>query len=130
MKYLGIDFGEKRVGVAISDEARDFAFPYQTIKNSPTLVKEIVDICAKEGIVEIVVGESNNYKGVANPIMVKTNEFVKELAALTKLPVKLEPEFMTSFQAARVQGEHKLLDASAAALILQSFLERRKNGVV
>lgn len=130
MKYLGIDYGEKRVGVAISDEMAAFAFPYEIVKNSSHLISDITAICTKEGIGEIIVGESNDYNGVPNAIMKKTNEFVAQLGAVTKIPVRLELEFMTSAHAARGQGEHKLLDASAAALILQSFLDRRKNGVV
>lgn len=126
MRFLGIDFGSKRVGIALSDEAGQFAMPFIVLKNSKDLLQEVIDIAKKNGVKEIIMGESNDYKGKANKIMDEITDFKKSLE-LQKFQVYLEPEFMTSIEAGRLQGENQMLDASAAALILQSFLDKRQN---
>jgi putative Holliday junction resolvase len=125
MRYIGIDYGEKRVGIALSDETGEYAFSKEVIKNSSGLVKEVVTICNKEGVVSVVVGESKDYKGEKNPIMKRILPFVEQLKK-EGLNVILEPEFMTSTQAAYFQGNIEKLDASSAAIILQSFLDKQK----
>jgi RNase H-fold protein (predicted Holliday junction resolvase) len=71
----------------------------------------------------VVIGESKDYKGKYNLIMEKVAPFKKELETLG-IKVIFEPEFMTSFAAQRFQGKNTLHDSSAAALILQSFLDK------
>jgi putative Holliday junction resolvase len=127
MRILGIDYGSKRVGIAISDPSESFGQPYKVLKNSDSLLKDIQDIITKEEISEIVIGESKDFKGKDNVVMEAIREFKKILELETKLPVIFEPEFLSSHQAAYFQGQHDLLDASAAAIILQSYLERKKN---
>lgn len=124
-RILGIDYGTKRVGVAVSDEAREFALPVVTVKNTPDLVAEIAKIAAEYESKEIVVGESRNYKGEPNAIFQEVEVFKKELEKMGFI-VRLELEFMTSQQAERLQGKNDKSDASAAALILQSYLDRNR----
>lgn len=126
MKYLGIDFGSKRVGVSISDENGQMAFPHSVILNSKDLLAEIKKILDKEKIEQVVIGESKNFAGEPNKIMKEIEEFKKTLEDKIKLPVYLEPEFMTSSQAELIQGKNKMHDASAAAIILQSYVDRLK----
>ena len=126
MRYLGIDFGTKRVGVALSDERGEFAMPYSVVKNTETLVEDIKNICTKEGVETIVIGESKDYAMINNPIMKKVIPFVKKLETETGLPVVYEPEVLSSREAGHIQGEGELLDASAAAIILKSYLERQR----
>lgn len=123
MKYLGIDYGGKRVGLAVSDEDGRVAFPYSVISNGKNILDEIGEIIRKEKIGKIVIGESKNFAGEPNKIMAKINEFKKELEEKFKTEVIFEPEFMTSQQAERIQGKNEMQDASAAAIILQSFLD-------
>jgi putative Holliday junction resolvase len=125
MKYLGVDFGEKRIGIAISDETGKLAFPHSIIFNDEKLVEKIEKIIKKEGIKEIIIGESKNFKGKPNKIMIKIEKFKGELEERTKLPIFFEPEFMTSVQAERIQGKNKMQDASAAAIILQYFIDKK-----
>ena len=125
MKLLGIDYGSKRVGIAYSDEGEQFAMPLITLDNSKNLIQDIIDISIKNGIQEIVLGESKDYKGEANKILQKSLEFKEELEK-KGFTVYLEPEFMTSANAERFQGKTDMIDASAAALILQSFLDKRR----
>lgn len=124
MKYLGIDFGEKRVGIAVSDEDGKIAFPGVVLANDQNLLKNIVDLCMKNAVKAVVMGESRDFQGQINPIMWKIEGFKKQLETIG-FKVIYEPEFMTSVQASQVTGENKMLDASAAAIILQSYLDKK-----
>lgn len=125
-KILGIDYGSKRVGVAISDASQKFALPLSVITNDLDLLAKVQKIAIDNEVKEIVMGESKDYKGVGNPILLDSLEFKDKLEALG-FAVYLEPEFMTSVQAERFQGKSELTDASAAALILQSYLDKEKS---
>jgi putative Holliday junction resolvase len=124
MKYLGIDFGSKRVGIAVSDDEGRMAFPYLVLQNN-NLLEEIEKIIKKEKIGEIVIGESKNFQGEPNKIMAEIEKFKKELEEKLKIKVWFEPEFMTSSQAKQITGENDMQDASAAAIILQSYLDKK-----
>ncbi len=125
MRILGIDYGSKRIGLALSDEGRQFAMPLIVLNSTKNLLDEVLKIAKEKETTEIVMGESKNYKGEANVIMSESLEFKKQLET-SGLTVHLEPEFMTSANAERFQGKHDMLDASAAALILQSFLDKER----
>jgi len=127
MKYLGIDYGEKNVGIAISDIEGKVAFPKIVLKNNAELAKKIFDICEESEIEAIVIGESKDYKGEDNKINPKIIVFKKELIGVLKLPIFLEPEFMSSMQVEKTFGKTEMLDASAASIILQTFLDKVKN---
>jgi len=127
MRYLGIDFGTKRVGLAQSDETGKFALPLLVLPNNKKLLAAIATICRNKNIGTIVIGESKNFAGEDNPLQEKINRFKTELEQATNLPVELEPEFFTSAEAARLQGKNAKLDASAAALILKSFLDKKNH---
>ncbi len=129
MRLLGIDYGTKRIGVALSDEAGRFAMPYSVIGNSRSLsdglAGEIEKMATVNGVKEIVIGESNDYQGEANPVMAPILELKGRLEDKGFI-VRLEPEFMTSAEAERIQGKNANSDASAAALILQAYLDKEK----
>ena len=127
MKYLGIDYGEKRVGIAISDAEGKVAFPKVVIQNNPELIKEISGLCKEFEINAVVIGESKDYKGEDNKINPQIISFKRDLSAIIKLPVFLEPEFMSSMQVEKTFGKTEMLDASAAAIILQTFMDKEKN---
>jgi putative Holliday junction resolvase len=123
-RYLGIDFGSRRVGIALSDEEGKFAMPRAVLPNDRYLFGEIKNTCAAHNVKAIVMGESKDFKGNPNPIMKDIEFFKGELERELQLPVYLEPEYMTTEQAGREQGVNALIDASAAAIILQSYLDR------
>ncbi len=127
MKYLGIDYGEKRVGIATSDDEGKIAFPKVVLENSPELIKEIIALCTDNKIEAIVIGESHDYKGEENKINPKIISFKKDLMKEVSLPTFLEPEFMSSMQVEKTFGKTDMLDASAAAIILQTYLDKEKN---
>ena len=66
MKYLGIDYGEKRVGVAISNDECSVAFPREVLPNDSGLTNQITEICVREKVGAIVIGESKNFEGKEN----------------------------------------------------------------
>lgn len=128
-RYLGIDYGKKRIGVAYSDEAGTLAFPKGVIENkkpadSAKIIRETADTLG--GIETVILGESKNFKGEDNTIMEDVREFAEHLKS-NSLEVIYEPEIMSTIQAERIQGRRKDIDASAAAVILQSYLDRLKN---
>ncbi len=137
MKHLGIDYGSKRVGIALSDDGGTLAFPYRTLKNDMTLIDSIHNICGEEEISAIVIGESHDLSGEPNKIMGSIEKLIKNLEAELDLPIYLQKEFMTTIEArgrggkelnnARKDKKEKSIntDASAAALILQRYLDKK-----
>ncbi len=124
---MGIDFGSKRVGVAVSDSSNAFALPLIVLENKKNLYDELNTIICDKEITHIILGESKNFQGQDNVIMEKMRVFKETIENKFQKPVIFEPEFMSSHQAERFQGKNDMLDASAAAIILQSYLERLKN---
>ena len=133
VKYLGVDYGTKRIGVALSDESGAVAFPLATVEAGKGAIQKIAALAQEHSAEKIIIGESRDFKGEPNVVMTEIEKFKKELAEVTGLPVEYEPEFMTSAQAARTgqdkrgEGGGEKSDASAAALILQGFIDRMKN---
>ncbi len=125
MKYLGIDYGTKRVGIAISDEAGEFAFP-KAIFPSPEAIEGIVALCKEEGVGAIVIGESIASNEVSNDLMPMVNAFKAKLTLATELPIFFEREGFSTVEAHRYQTSAGSRDDSAAAIILQRFLDKKK----
>lgn len=126
MKLLGIDYGTKRVGIATADTDAGMAFPKSVVKNDENLIKTIKDLCENERVEKIILGESKDLEGKDNLIAGDIKEFKEDLEKETNLIVIYEPEFYTSMQAARLQGENDMIDASAATIILQSYMDKFK----
>ncbi|MBP6974379.1 MAG: Holliday junction resolvase RuvX [Candidatus Pacebacteria bacterium] len=126
-KYVGIDYGTKRVGVAVSDDLGTMAFPKGIIQNTglEQVSYEISKICNELGTKDVILGESKNFKGEDNVVMKEVREFINHLEA-KGLDVVLESEIFSTMQAERIQGPQDDIDASAAAVILQSYLDRIK----
>ena len=125
MRFLGIDYGKKRVGLAVSDEKGCIAFPYDTLTNNKDLVNNIISVCENEGIEVVVIGESKMLSGKDNPVTKDIEIFKDRLQNVVDLPIHMEPEFFTTQEAKRFQGKNKHTDSSAATFILQRFLERK-----
>ncbi len=127
MRYLGIDYGTKRVGVAVSDDGGTMAFPYAILENVKGLVGEIKTICAHEDVEAIVIGESMDYKGKPNLVKKEVDRFIAELRLVLNIPIIEEREFLSTQQARFYQTKRKRVDDSAAAIILQSYFDRKNN---
>jgi putative holliday junction resolvase len=136
MRYLGIDYGTKKIGLATGSDDMRVAFPHSVVAAGPGALSAIDALCQKEDIEALVVGESRDLSGAPNAVMEDIALFAQDLGELTGLPVHFEREFFTSSLAARqfapedksrkANPTHANLDASAAALILQSFLDKKK----
>lgn len=129
MRYLGIDYGSKRVGVALSDEGGTLALPHGVLPNDGNagkLLHEVVRIARQREVAAVVFGDSKDYQMRDNKIMEAARAFAEEVRK-SNLEVRWHPEFMTSAQAERGTGRNAALDASAAAVMLQSFLDQENN---
>ncbi len=140
MRILGIDYGEKKIGVAISDESAKFAFPHGVIDNvsANSILKTIKIICDKNDVRKIILGQSLTYKMQPNPIMKRIEKFKSFIEERLNIPVEYENEILTTKQAERTIKETKTgarmksrkkdekIHVSAAALILQSYLDKQR----
>ena len=122
MKYLGIDYGTKKIGLALSDDAGSVAFPHAVVPNDQNFLTDVRELIAEKEVGAVVMGHSLTLKGEENSVM-KDIHTCKEAFEGAGITVHLEPEYFTSVQAKR-NTEDALADASAAALILQSFLDK------
>ncbi len=124
MKYLGIDYGEKRVGIALSDDGGRVAMPSLILDNSETLLAEVKELCREMKIGTVVMGLSLDSSGKENPIMKKAKSFAIVLEKNTKTPVVFEKEWFSTVEARRAPGAKAQVDDAAAALVLQRYLDR------
>jgi len=132
---LGIDYGRKRIGVAMSDVGRRIASPLSTIDasdNAPA-VASIKSLAEKHGAGEIVVGLPRSMNGSLGPMARETMEFVEELRASVDVPVQTWDERLTTAQAEREMisadmtraKRRQKLDKVAAQIMLHSYLDSR-----
>lgn len=124
-KLVGIDFGTKRVGVAVSDESGSVAFPKTTLANDRALIPTLVALIRGENASTVVIGESQDMNGNDNAVMTAVRSFVADLENAIAVTVLYEPEFYSSREARR-EGQQGSVDAQAAAIILNSFITRTK----
>jgi putative Holliday junction resolvase len=122
MKVMALDFGEKRVGLASTDEGGSFALPRTVLANDASLLDQVLAFKMKEGIAKVVIGESKNLDGTPNPINAAAEQFGRALEE-RGVEVVFHPEVFTTQEAIRLQGENSMVDASAAALILKNYLD-------
>jgi putative Holliday junction resolvase len=123
---MGIDYGSKKIGIALTDDAGMMAFPHEVVPNNDKFVSYVADLVAKRGVAEIVIGHSINNQGQDNPIHEQVKEFITDVTLEIGVPVHLEPEYYSTQQAAQIQGKGSQTDASAAAIILDSFITKHK----
>lgn len=126
MKILGIDYGSKRIGIAISDEGGKVAFPKTVLLNDKKLFDNLETLIKEEDISQIVLGESKDFKMKDNPIMKEIIFFKKTLEEKFNIEVIMHPELLSSHQAVKMSGNNNsMLDASAATIVLQSYLDSK-----
>jgi putative Holliday junction resolvase len=132
---LGIDLGEKRIGLAVSDQAGSIAFPAGFVASHGRKrdVATMRDVIKERGIVRVVVGLPIHLDGQASPGSVAARSFADALGEATGLPVDLLDERWTSRAAERSLSESKggrknrreAVDAVAATLLLRTYLEQQ-----
>ena len=132
-RSLGIDHGEARIGLAISDELGMLAHPLETLilKEIPDPVARVAAIVARDKIGMIVLGLPRNMDGTYGPAAEKVRAFGEKLRAACGCPVKMWDERLTTVAAQRSLHEagrnakqsRKVIDQVAAQLILQGWLD-------
>ena len=127
MKRMGFDFGSKKIGIALSDDSGVMAFPHAVVPNDEKFFSYLEALVNERKVKEIIIGHSLNNQGAPNQIHTAVEALLLDITLHLGIPVHLEPEQYSSKQAAQVQGKSGLLDASAAALILDSYLTKLKN---
>lgn len=133
-RYIGIDYGSIRCGISISDPLGGMAFPHSVVLNKE-LEESLVQIVkgSEDKIVAIVLGESKRDEETDNPIMLDIRNFAERIKSRLNIPVEFHSEYLTTAQAKRIgsvdkrdQGtKNEMTDASAATLMLQSFLDKQ-----
>lgn len=140
-RIVAFDVGERRIGVAVSDASCTLARPLGTLHVSglnagavKSAATEVTRLAAEDdGIARIVVGLPRRLDGSPNEMTPRVERFARDLAAATKLPVTLQDERLSSHEAESRLGQRekdwrvrkKRLDAAAAAVILQDYLDTR-----
>lgn len=137
MRILAVDHGEKRIGLALSDETATIAGPLTVVEHISRVLDaaQVAELAAQHQAALIVVGQSFDEDGNPNPAGRRAARFVDELTRQTAIPVELWDEAFSTrdARAARIQlgGSRRSRsghqDAFAAVVILQSYLEARRD---
>ena len=135
-RYLGLDVGSRRIGVAVSDELGLTAQPVLTLErkgNRRDDLRSLARLCRRFGVAGIVVGNPLHLDGGDSPQSAKVQAFAAELGDLTGLPIHLRDERLTTHEAHQIlyaagrkrQAHKRVVDQVAAATILQGFLDEK-----
>ena len=135
MRYLAIDYGTKRIGLAICDAAETIASPLKTIHGQKELLKKIAEVIEAENVEAVVLGLPLNMTGSESAQTLLVRKFAKQLKDFLNVPVFLQDERLSSFGAEAKLAPANLtkgklrqrLDAVAAAEILEAFLEQKRS---
>jgi putative holliday junction resolvase len=135
MRVLAIDHGTKRMGIALSDETATIAQPLEFIPAEPfnDFLTRLKQLLTEKQVDQILIGMPRNMDGSYGPAALKVQEFVAVLKETIAVPIKTWDERLTSAQANRmlIQAEvrrdkrKQRVDAAAAAILLQSYLDSR-----
>ena len=135
MKAMGIDFGLARIGIALSDDTKFLASPFETYKrkSEDTDIQHLIDIIKTKNVDEIVCGLPMNMAGEEQEIAIKTRDFMRKLNEQMKIKIEFVDERLSSLMAEEMLKEterdwkkrKEKLDAVAASIILQDFLDAR-----
>ncbi len=136
MRYLAIDYGTRRTGLAICDAAETIASPLKTIHGQKELLKKIAEVVDTENVEAVVLGLPLNMAGSESAQTRLVRKFGEQLKGMLSVPVLLQDERLSSFGAEEKLAPANLtkgkmrqrLDAVAAAEILEAFLEQKSSG--
>lgn len=134
-KALGIDYGEKRIGLAITSEDRRFVFPYRTLDNgmdADAVLAQLNDICSRESVSDIVIGLPLDQHGQVGEAAAKVKSWGSRVAEVTGHDVIYEDERFSTTLAGDLQRQggrsaketRTSIDRTAAAVILQTYIDR------
>ncbi len=137
MKILGIDYGTKNIGLALSDEEQKIAFPHIALNvgtrrgafmsNTAKIISEMKNICEKERVEKIIVGLPINLSGEKTAATQAVLDFIEELKKFLSIPVETIDERLSTEQAKKLSANKENTDAISAQILLQGWLERIRN---
>lgn len=138
MRFMGLDVGDKTIGVAISDEQGIIANPFKVIPRTASVKKDIAEVrkLAEEfGVQRIVVGMPYMMDGSVGIQAEKVQEFVEQLRRRIRVSVETWDERLTTMEVERLlisadqsrARRKKVVDKMAAAIILQSYMDKQKS---
>ena len=133
-RALGLDIGERRIGVAVSDEMGTIASPVGMIRREGDVARELRELVARYGAVRLVAGLPVGLSGREGPQAAAVREFTDALAAEIDVPLEYWDERLSTAVAERslIEGGHRRkarkgkIDAVAAAVILQGYLDYQR----
>ncbi len=125
MKILAIDFGTKRIGLAISDETQTLAREL-TILSPREFWQQIKEIVEQEGIERVVVGLPLNMSGQQTDKTREAQQFFDQLQQQLRIPLEFMDERLSSVMAENLPGGRENIDSLAAQIILQNYLDKIK----
>ncbi len=136
MIILALDVGDRRVGLAISDPTALLASPLGTVERGPSDIEDIVRVAEDNDATTIVVGLPLTLAGESRTQAGKIRRFIRELRSETSIPIVTVDERLSTVQARRLLADlgggqrrnrdRGRIDASAAAVILQSYLDSQR----
>ncbi|MBC8197711.1 MAG: Holliday junction resolvase RuvX [Candidatus Marinimicrobia bacterium] len=134
-RILGVDYGERRIGLALSDPLNIFAKPFRTIdrKITPDFYYEIKKVITENSVNQLVVGMPLNMKGLDSKQTIIVRDFVESLKCKVSIPIHILDERLSSksaeqsliFQNESPSRNKANIDSTAACLILQEFLDSK-----
>lgn len=137
-RILAIDYGEKRIGLALSDISKFLASPFRTIQNTgfKAVVKELKNIIDEQNVEGIVVGLPVTMKGSKSQKTEEVEAWIEKIKAQITIPVDTMDERLTTIQAhqiihakgQKVGKKRDVVDQYSAAILLQAYLDKRKTG--
>jgi putative Holliday junction resolvase len=135
-RFIAIDYGLKRIGIALCDPLYTFAYPFKTILNGQNLWNELKEIISQQSVIKVVLGLPLNENGEPSSISKDVLKFKNQIENRFKIEVILRDERYTSsiaqdniikFVTKKSKRREKgLIDRSAAAVILQDYLDEKK----
>ena len=135
MKILGVDIGERRIGLALSDPLGITAQGLKTIQieNPEEVYDKLMQIIKEKKVEKIVFGLPRNMNGTLGPQAEKVQEYAQKFNSLSQLPVDFEDERLSTVSAEKVlllanqsrAKRKKAIDRLSAVIILQSYLDRK-----
>lgn len=125
-KYLGLDYGTKRIGIALSDENEKIAFPRNVVSGEwKTFFAFVLNLVKEERVRGVVVGLAKSFNGEETKMTKEIYRFAQKLEHELALPVYFQDEVLSTKAALRSHTKKEMIDAASAALILQSYLDSK-----
>ncbi len=137
-RFLSIDYGTKRIGLALSDPLKTFAYPYKTVLNNSKILAELKKIISDKNIEKIILGFPLKEDGTETVLTKEISEFKSRLEKIFPFEILFRDErYSSSIAAEQIKEsvtkkskrkQKSLIDSGAAAVILQDYLDEKRSG--